>query len=122
MLQVEQRGRVGHGNHHSVAIHIAHGSGKRKIFDTLNFSALVLILAHLLDHKEHDGATELKVVLDILIRGAEDLNGCLIQRIIKAFSHTEREPGITSFHLALHSHLFGELAEGFLLGVILQLE
>ena len=49
--------------------------------------ALVLILAHLLDHKEHDGATELKIVLDILVRGSENLYGCLVQRIIKALSH-----------------------------------
>ena len=37
--------------------------------------------------EEHDGATELKIVLDILIRGTEYLDGCLVQRIIKALSH-----------------------------------
>ena len=75
LLQIEQRGRIGNGNHHSVTIHIAHGAGKGKVFD-LFFTS-----------EEHDGATELKIVLDILIRGTEYLDGCLVQRIIKALSH-----------------------------------
>ena len=75
LLQIEQRGRIRNGNHHSVTIHIAHGAGEGEIFD-LFFTS-----------EEHDGATELKIVLDILIRGTEYLDGCLVQRIIKALSH-----------------------------------
>ena len=44
-------------------------------------------LASILTHKEHYEATELKIVLDILVRGSENLYGCLVQRIIKALSH-----------------------------------
>ena len=61
-------------------------------------------------------------MVDVGISGTEYLNDPLVERIVESFSHTQREPGIATLHLALHTPLLGLFAEGFLLGIILQLE
>lgn len=86
LLQFEQRCRVGYGNHHSVAVHIAHGACEGEVFQHLLFCLPVSLRGFVFPClKEHDGSSELKVVFDVLVFGTEHLYGVLVERVVEAF-------------------------------------
>ena len=88
LLQFEQRCRVGYGNHHSVAVHIAHGACEGEVFQHLLFCLPVCLRGFVFPClKEHDGSSELKVVFDVLVFGTEHLYGVLVERVVEAFSY-----------------------------------
>ena len=72
--------------------------------------------------EKHYGAAELEVVLDVGVCGAYDFHRQLVQRVIVATAEADGPPGITPPDLPFDAHLFGELAEGLLFIVVLQLQ
>ena len=112
-LHVDQLSVVRHCHHHSVAIHVAHTGGEVEILDLVLF----------VDTEKGYRSAKLKIMLYlIVITLTENLDHELIQRVIIAFAHFQRKPGIATFHLSLQSHFLGLFAKSLLLGLILQLE
>ena len=62
--------------------------------------------------------TELKVVLDVGVRGAEHLNGKLVERVIERAADAHGTPSIATFHLAGYAHCLCLLAESLFLRLI----
>ena len=72
--------------------------------------------------EESHGTAKLEVVLDVLVLCAVDFYGELVKRVVIALAHADGPPGIAALQLPLHADGLGELAEGFFLGGIFQLQ
>ena len=112
-LHINQLPVVWHSHHHPVAIHVAHTGGKVEIFDLVLF----------IDTEKSHRSAKLKIMFYLIVVAlTENFNHELVQRVIIAFAHFQRKPGITTFHLSLQAHRLGLLAKSLLLSLILQLE
>ena len=74
--------------------------------------------------EELHGPAELEVVVGVIVvgQGAEDLYAQLVQRVIVAAAHAQRQPGIATADAPVHAHSLGHLQVGLLLFFVLHLE
>ena len=72
--------------------------------------------------EEGDGAAILKVVLDILVVGAEDLDSQLVEGIVKGVADAQRQPHVATLHQSRHTAFLGLLAKFLFLRFIFQPE
>ena len=112
VLEVAQRHIVGHDHHHAVAVHITHGARKREIFQFITGRPT----------EEGDGASEFKIMFNVLILRAVDFHGELVQRIVVGLAHLYRPPGIAALQFALHAHGSRLLTESLFLRRIFHLQ
>ena len=72
--------------------------------------------------EKHDRTAKLEVVFDVLVGGAEHLDGPLVERVVEALAHPQREPRVTPLHLSGHAGGLGLSPKLLFLRVILHLE
>ena len=109
---------VGQGDDHAVAVDIAHHAGEVKVMQTV-LTGMMLVGHHA---EEGDGAAILKVVLDILVVGAEDLDSQLVEGIVKGVADAQRQPHVATLHQSRHTAFLGLLAKFLFLRFIFQPE
>ena len=113
VLQFYDAGVVGNGHHHAITVNIAHRGGVFEVFDGSVVSR---------SDKERHWPSELEVLLNVFVGGAEHLHHQLVQAVVVAAPHTERPPGIAPLDETVHPACLRLLAEGLALALILNIE
>ena len=108
------------GYHHAVAIGITYGTRKVHVLYFLGICLLGICI--LCNGKKAYRTSKFEVMFNVSVCCSVYLYSQLVERVVVAFAHVDRIPGIATLYLALHTDGFSLSAESFLLAVVFYFE
>ena len=120
-LEVDERGVVGEGDNHAIAIDKAHRGSEGKVFNLRTLITPRTLIS--LSREEGHGAAEFEIVFDVVVIGlAEEFDDKLIEGVVVGLARFEGEPDIAALDLPLQTHGLGLFAVGLFLSGVFHLE